>query len=148
VRYEDLLEHPERELARICQGVGVRLEPEMLQFHERNELMLRDQPWKENVLRPLGAVERDHSRRGLDPGQIAIIEWLAGRTTRELDNVPEFATTRRSLLALRALPRALRASWAFKREQDTELSGPLARELSATVTRSLYRLLFSRIFNA
>lgn len=147
VRYEDLLEHPERELARICQGVGVRLEPEMLQFHERNELMLRDQPWKENVLRPLGAVERDHSRRGLDPGQIAIIECVAGGTMRELGYVPECKATRRALLALQALPGELRAWRAFKREQHAGLSGPLSRELSASVTRSLDRLLLRRVFN-
>lgn len=33
--YEDLLQHPERELTRICQRIGIELEPEMLTPHKK-----------------------------------------------------------------------------------------------------------------
>ncbi len=146
VRFEDLLARPEQELARICRAIGVRFEAGMLEFHRRSDLMFRDQPWKENVLRPLGAVATDRWREELGPGQIALVECVAGRTMRALGYVPEHGAPRRQLLALRALPGELRAWRAFKRRQAAELGAPLSRELSDLATRNMYRLLLRWAF--
>lgn len=56
VRYEKLVSDPETELTRICEALGVKYHPEMLQFHlsEPPEAMYQE-PQHANIRRPVSA---------------------------------------------------------------------------------------------
>lgn len=139
VRYEDLLAEPEAQLKRICQAVGEPFDPTMLDFYRIGEPGFRGQPWKDNVRRPLGATNPERWRKELDAWEVAAIEWIAGRTMRELGYQPLTPPLERMLRTLAGLPREFARWRQFKRVQPSELDGPLSQRLSAEVDRSLYR---------
>ena len=81
VRYEDLVSNPEATLRSVCEFLSESFEPEMLQFHERpaSERGFReDEVWKQNTLRAVDASRLQQWQTQLSPGQIALIETLAG----------------------------------------------------------------------
>jgi hypothetical protein len=82
VRYEDLLDDPERIARTVCEFIRVAFDPRMLEYHERATTILSDQPFPaehNNLLRPPTKGLRDW-RREMRPADIALIEELTGRT--------------------------------------------------------------------
>jgi hypothetical protein len=82
VRYEDLLDDPERVARELCEFIAVEFDPEMLRYHERADSILADQPFPEehsNLARPPTKGLRDW-RSELDPSDLALFEYMAGDT--------------------------------------------------------------------
>jgi hypothetical protein len=74
LRYEDLIAAPERELSRICSGLGVAFEPALLEASGRKT----DRWWFD---RAQGAVEQgrvERWRNELPAADIAVVEAVAG----------------------------------------------------------------------
>ncbi len=81
VRYEDLIADPETLLRSICDFLGESFEPDMLQFHQRSEAergFRADEVWKQNTLHAVDTGRVEQWRLELTPGQIKLVERLAG----------------------------------------------------------------------
>lgn len=86
VRYEDLVERPERTLRDLCDFIDLRFEPEMLHFYERADEVLNGVQLPTNhswIHQPVTKGLRDW-RSQLRPSDIALFEALAGRFARTL----------------------------------------------------------------
>jgi len=96
IRYEDLVREPELKLRQICDFLGERFEPAMLDFHQRDatEQGFRpDEVWKHNTLRPVDPAKIDQWKNQLTLGQISLIEstadeWLDRMGYLKSDNRP------------------------------------------------------------
>jgi hypothetical protein len=55
ILYEHLIEHPKRELQKICQALDLEFYPNMLQFYKQSsQIVANDEfQWKKNVFKPL-----------------------------------------------------------------------------------------------
>jgi hypothetical protein len=86
VRYEDLVEQPERVLGEVCAFVGLTYDPSMLRYYERagsldsQTALTSHHP---NLFKPPTAGMRDW-RRDLPPHKVAVFEALAGDLLDEL----------------------------------------------------------------
>ncbi len=86
VKYEDLLNHPEEELNRICGWLGINYTPKMLNYY-RSEASLKASSsgsmWQ-NLSKPLLRENIGKYRTGLNSEEIEIFEMLAGDQLRAL----------------------------------------------------------------
>lgn len=78
VRYEDLVEQPERELRRICAFLGEDYDPAMLRFHEHDTAYPTDARNSERLRRPVLGGNREGWRTRLTPREQRIFEVIAG----------------------------------------------------------------------
>lgn len=86
VRYEDLAEQPDAELARVCAFLGLRFEPAMLRLWERPVHNIPGNPMLFQKLQR--EVRRDDRwRRELSASDVAAIERIAGSLNRSLGYV-------------------------------------------------------------
>lgn len=146
IRYEDLVREPAAALRRICEVIGVRFLPEMLEFHRSADVMFRDQPWKEGVLRPLSVASVDRWREELTDAQVLLIELLTARVMRRY-GYPRARVPFRTRLDLpRQLVHEFRLWRAFKRaEKIRQQAEPEiaftsgAGDLYRVLLRSLWR---------
>lgn len=86
LRYEDLLEHPEAELKRVCAFLGVAYQSEMLQFYTADEARSEAQKtdyWK-NLSRPLMQNNKAKFLQQLPMKEIGLFEQVAGNVLRVL----------------------------------------------------------------
>lgn len=86
VRYEDVVERPDRTLRDLCDFINLRYEPDMLQFYERADQVLKGvgRPSEHpSIHQPVTKGLRDW-RRQLRPADIALFEALAGDFARTL----------------------------------------------------------------
>lgn len=77
VRFEDLLDDPERWLSAVCEHLQLAFTPELLDFHARTP----DTPvhaGNANITRPIQRQTIDKWRDQLTPRQVAIIDTVAG----------------------------------------------------------------------
>jgi hypothetical protein len=82
IRYEELLDDPERVTRALCEFVQVDYDPTMLRYHERARPLVEALPHPEehrNLLRPPTKGLRDW-RTELSPDRIRLFESLAGPT--------------------------------------------------------------------
>jgi hypothetical protein len=87
LRYEELLDDPERAARRLCELAALDFDPGMLEYHRRAEQVLADQPYPEehrNLLRPPTKGLRDW-RTQCDPRQVEVLECLIGPTLGRFD---------------------------------------------------------------
>lgn len=80
VRYEELVNSPQRELARICDAIGICFDPAMLRYSERAEEIVRRTfapRAHANLLRPPTAGLRDW-RREMPASQLKHFQEIAG----------------------------------------------------------------------
>jgi hypothetical protein len=80
VRYEDLLDDPERVARDLCDFIDVEFDPGMLSYYERAGTIIAGQPFPDehkNLARPPTKGLRDWKQE-LDPSAIALFEQLAG----------------------------------------------------------------------
>ncbi|MEZ5845577.1 MAG: sulfotransferase [Geminicoccaceae bacterium] len=117
VRYEDLVQESERVARRICDTIGEDFAPEMLTFHRRRDVMFKDQPWKEGVLRPMSTGSLDAWRERLPPVRSMLIELVAGSAMRRHDYRADPRGLRRWLAVPAQLVREFAMWRRFKREE-------------------------------
>jgi hypothetical protein len=113
VRYEDLVSRPEAELRRLCEFLGLRFEPAMLEYWRRipAERALPNHP---RLMEPPGPDARDW-RRALPPAALERLEAVAGDVLSALGYervYPAPGTRARAAAAgAMALSRLRRATW-------------------------------------
>ncbi len=114
LRYEDLVESPERELRRACALLGVEFDPAMLAYHERDDTatLPSEDGWKALTREPLDQSRMGRWRSRLSTREAQAIERVCGKAMRLCGYEPE-------------MPRAAfgpmldvveRASWFFSRQ--------------------------------
>jgi len=104
VRYEDLVDRGERELATICAFLDLDLRAEMFRYHERTGEILsaKEQRHHEHEAKPPTKGLRDW-RTQMAPGDVAVFEAIAGETLesfgyeRAVPNPPAAARLRAGL---------------------------------------------------
>jgi len=76
VRYEDLVDHPERELRRLCDFLGEDYDPEMLRFAERGDVgyLEVEEGWKGLTRQELTRARVGRYRDRLTPRQVWTVE--------------------------------------------------------------------------
>jgi hypothetical protein len=81
VRFETLLESPERELRRLCEFLGEAFDADMLRFHERARAGIDrgEAAWGGSALNPLDGDAVGRHRGRLSPRQIQAVQRIAGR---------------------------------------------------------------------
>jgi hypothetical protein len=87
VRYERLVEAPERTIKDVCRFVGLGFEEEMLNYFERAAEIIAPDPFPEfhrNLFSPITAGLRDW-RRDMAARDVAVFESVSGFLLRELD---------------------------------------------------------------
>ena len=80
LRYEDLIEDPERHLRELCPWIGLEFEPAMLSFHEDRESRedaAKTEFWK-NLDKPVMSSNRAKFLTELSPADVAVFESVAG----------------------------------------------------------------------
>ena len=79
VRYESLVENPERSLRAVCAFLAVSFDPAMLDYHRTPPAMIdvAREPWKRNVLAPPDPSARDRWRAELSGPEVAEVEAAA-----------------------------------------------------------------------
>jgi hypothetical protein len=80
LRYEELIEAPERELRRLCGRAGLAFEPAMLAFHEEKESKedARKTLYWKNLDRPVQSGNRAKYRTELSRKDVEVFESVAG----------------------------------------------------------------------
>ena len=78
VRYEDLLEHPDAELRRVCGFLGESFAPEMLSFHREPVAYPTDPHNEDNLRRPVMTGNAGKWRTAMAAREVRIFEALAG----------------------------------------------------------------------
>jgi Sulfotransferase family len=114
VRYEDLVDAPERELTRLCAFLGVSYAPEMLRFHEdeiTRENAHATGAW-ENLAKPVMTGNHGKWRTGLSPDEVRFVEWTCG------SQMTAFGYARTVEAAAEGELDALRASLASQERQE------------------------------
>ena len=94
VKFEDLLDGPEKECRRICSFLGVPFSSNMLFHHQFVEQKIDG---KLNYGEPLKAGNKEKWRRGLTPREVMSIEETAYDAMRRLKYTPEMAVRQRPL---------------------------------------------------
>jgi len=89
VRYEDLVLDPERVLRDVCEHLGEAFEPSMLTSDEGEDA---DRWWFERAQGPLTRKRVEKWRGDLTPGQVALVECVAGPLLTEMGYEPSGAT--------------------------------------------------------
>jgi len=109
VRYEDLVENPQKELAAISGAVGLKYSPSMLDFQESAKSLIdrSELQWKANTLRPLQLGNTMRWSRSLRPSQVTMTELVCASWMRcwNYENQSTMRGTR--LVCLAVLARVL-----------------------------------------
>ena len=114
IKYEDLVEHPEEVLVRICDFLGLEFEPGMLSFHEKGDRFAATTATPEAFTKlalPVTRGLRDW-RAQMDRADVALFEALAGDLIGELGYQPSDVALTGSTRA-RAL--GARVAWMTRR---------------------------------
>lgn len=86
LRYENLIDHPEDELRRLCDVIGVPFREEMLNYfqsHESERTARAGKMW-ENLSKPVMASNKEKFLRELSAEQLNIFEQVAGNMLVDL----------------------------------------------------------------
>ncbi len=78
LRYEDLVAGLEPQIRRVCEFLREPFHTNMLTFHREQDVMFKDQPWKEGVFRPVHTDSLQAWRKELTPSQARIVEIVCG----------------------------------------------------------------------
>jgi hypothetical protein len=86
VRYEELLDNPELIMRQICEKIGARFTPEVLQYHKSEEAQNIAQAgsmWA-NVVKPIMTNNRNKFLNEMSSEELAMFERVAGSTLSKL----------------------------------------------------------------
>jgi hypothetical protein len=81
VRYEDLVAQPEAGFAKVCEHLGVQLQPEMLKPESRHA-RYKSMPHHARLYEPISTARIGRYKELLDPNAIASYETQAGEALR------------------------------------------------------------------
>lgn len=92
VRYEELVDDPERVVRSVCDFVGLDYRPDMLRYYESGAESVphREQRVHRNLARPLTKGLRDW-RRDMTPDDLALVEAVLGKALLEFGYEPGFS---------------------------------------------------------
>ena len=78
IYYEDLLENPDKELARVCTVIGLEYSNKMLDFQKKASTIVfpDERAWKDNVFKPLLKNNKSKWMQGLTNYQAGIVELV------------------------------------------------------------------------
>ncbi len=109
IRYEDLLENPEREARRLCEFIGIEFNPEMLNFHSSEMAQAIANSSTHSMLgKPIDAANREKWRTQMTSEDIAYFDWVAGaalattgypRANLPITGITKLGFTYRNILA-------------------------------------------------
>ena len=85
VHYEELVAHPEQELARICAHVGEDYAPCML---TPADAVAGPYSWPQHASGPVTTERLDRWREQLSSEEVSLVEWIAGRDMRKYSYQP------------------------------------------------------------
>ena len=136
VRYEDLVDEPDRQLQRICDLAGITYDARMLAFHETAAGYAPDQSWMSGVHRPVNRSSMQRWKRDLTGAQVRAVEAVAGPHMERLGYEPSGAATAADVDLVDAV-------WAGLQEDDRERAGPHRDDIS--MQRGAYRDLLRTI---
>ncbi len=120
VSYEDLVNDPEIILQKLCKGLGVAYDEQMLQYQEKARALVKEgeEQWKGNVFKPVQKGNVGKWKEGLKPHQVRTIEAALEPTMQRTGYIPVSGGRRWSRL-LTALPLWLcRMAFALKSRQQ------------------------------
>ncbi len=107
LRFEDLLNHPAEELARVCGFLGLTFDEQMLGFERTDAkasgVNVEREPWKQNVSGPLDPSIAEKWRAKVTPAEMADIEAVTWGLMQARGYQPESG--------------ALRLAWPWARER-------------------------------
>lgn len=132
LRYEDLVYEPEQTLRRCCEIAGVDYQPRMLRFNEAAADHAPDQPWMQNVHRPLSDRSIGRFRDDVSPDDVEVIEGLCHDRMLELGYEPSLSGDR--LATARRIAARL---WQGERAWEAEDARPRHDHIS--MHRGAYR---------
>lgn len=86
LKYEDLIDHPEAELKRLCAAIGVPFREEMLSYFQsgESERTARAGRMWENLSKPVMSANKEKFLRELTQEQLEVFEQVAGDMLTEL----------------------------------------------------------------
>ena len=86
IKYEDLLNHPERELSKITNKLGLDFDNGMLEYYQKaDEVIVGEEiEWKKNLYRPIMKGNVDKWKNELTSNQIKTIEVVLGKEMKLL----------------------------------------------------------------
>lgn len=118
IRYEDLLENPEREARRICEFIGIGFGVEMLQFHQGEMAQAIANSSTHAMLgKPIDSSNSEKWRSLMAPEDLAFFEWLAGKELAKAGyplTTPTFTRTQRSRFICRDVLARIRATFSYR----------------------------------
>lgn len=86
IKYESLVENPEKILQAICDFLGLPWDETILDFHSRKEAgFAQEQIHHQNTQKPLFQSSVKAWQDELQPTEVALIEWLVGKEMDRLD---------------------------------------------------------------
>ncbi len=114
VRFEDLVTHPRRELSRVCEFLGLRYSPVMLEYFRHAAPNIA--PWQRQhhgkTQEPPRPEEAEAWRDRMTPYRLLVIEAIAGKEMLAVGQELAVTGWRRALVwAIRAMENAF--SWAL-----------------------------------
>lgn len=132
VRYEDMVENPERTTTELCRFLGLQYDAAMMEYHHRGREFAASTKHPaafSGLAKPVTKGMRDW-RTEMDPDDVALFETIAGDLLAELDyDVTGIGGDPK--LRTRAL--AARAQWETKR--TAARVSPLVRRMRRKLTR-------------
>lgn len=83
LRYEDLIDDPEKHLRHLCEFIGEPFAPEMLDFHRDGMGRVPRQVIHTQIAKPVNKQSSGRWKKDLSPGQIRVFEAVAGKMLAE-----------------------------------------------------------------
>ena len=119
MRYEDLLEDPEREVRSMCEFIDEPFEPELLQYHQKDEarhMAPMSESW-ENIARPVIKNNAGKYRIHLNEEEVRMVEAVCGPLMERLGYGRDFpGQTKSPSAARRVWFRLLDRGWRTRAE--------------------------------
>ena len=125
IRYEELIDQPERVLRSVCAFIELDFDERMLRYHERAADIVGDvktAPWDNNIYLPPTKGLRNW-RTQMSRGDLEMFEAIAGPMLEDLGYERVVQTTRTGM----RLKAGLAATYAAGKEHAKELVGRLRR---------------------
>ena len=86
IRYEDLVSSPQSEIKRLLNFIDEPFEDAILNFYQKSQEYVRNEPWKEGVTSPINPKSVGKGDKELSKNQISLIEKIIGKTWFERFN--------------------------------------------------------------
>ncbi len=103
LRFEDLLEKPEKELKRVCSFLGIGYDRTMLEFHKNPKHVFE---WTKKLSSPVDPGRAGIWKKGMSSGEVRTAECICGKTGEEMGYKKKFRPCS-VLIRIKSLPGCL-----------------------------------------